>query len=472
MNCKNACPLPPPPNNFFHSSIQSGTLHFGLGGIAMLLWLWILLAPLPAEPGMRRDGWAGETVVARDSNPMMDVNLPDGSSLRKQLNHVTYRVIRESEDRVWLRQGDEEGSMKKTEVVRVKDAEEVLNKQIEENPANSSAQNRRAVIRERIGNIDGALSDYSELIERNPNRVYYNNRATVFIGQNDYDYAVKDLDESLKLGQQYAMAYKNRCHALWGMRHLDEALADIESSIKLDPSYITALIFRGYVLNEMGEYERAFKDVKTVLAVHPNDLDAITLRAEIFFMQKKYTEALAGFSQAVWLDGQNPSSRISRAKTLAKLGRHASARYDHDEAIAAFPKIPGSYSDRGRYRFERGDYEGAKTDFEAAFKLRPKHLHTLDNLAWMHATCPDVKYRNADKAIELATLACERTANRHGGYLDTLAAAHAEKGDFAKALETLKKAREDKHYARYEAVDLAAREKAYQAKQPWRDTVK
>ena len=51
------------------------------------------------------------------------------------------------------------------------------------------------------------------------------------------------------------------------------------------------------------------------------------------------------------------------------------------------------------------------------------------------ATCPDARFRNGKKAVELATRACELTEWKLADMIDSLAAAHAEAGDFDAAVK-------------------------------------
>ena len=50
------------------------------------------------------------------------------------------------------------------------------------------------------------------------------------------------------------------------------------------------------------------------------------------------------------------------------------------------------------------------------------------------ATCPEAKYRDGGKAVESATRACELTKWKSSEFLNTLAAAYAESGDFDAAV--------------------------------------
>ncbi|MCA9154545.1 MAG: hypothetical protein KDA38_07140 [Planctomycetales bacterium] len=59
----------------------------------------------------------------------------------------------------------------------------------------------------------------------------------------------------------------------------------------------------------------------------------------------------------------------------------------------------------------------------------------LNQYAWLLATCPHDQIRDGERAVTLAEEACSLSGYRQSAYVDTLAAAHAEAGDFAKAIQ-------------------------------------
>jgi tetratricopeptide (TPR) repeat protein len=70
----------------------------------------------------------------------------------------------------------------------------------------------------------------------------------------------------------------------------------------------------------------------------------------------------------------------------------------------------------------------------------PDSPRMLDEIAWLLATYPDSKSRDGTEAVRLAEHACDLTERKIPALLDTLAAAHAEAGDFPRAIAAAEEA--------------------------------
>jgi Flp pilus assembly protein TadD len=83
---------------------------------------------------------------------------------------------------------------------------------------------------------------------------------------------------------------------------------------------------------------------------------------------------------------------------------------------------------------KKKDYVRAAKEIELATRVESKHpADTLNSLAWLQATCPDKRARNGAAAIDTATKACQLSQWNDWRFVDTLAAAYAESGNFTEA---------------------------------------
>ena len=103
---------------------------------------------------------------------------------------------------------------------------------------------------------------------------------------------------------------------------------------------------------------------------------------------------------------------------------------------------PPPRNTRGEAYRHLGQYDKALADLQTAVKLAPAWAGAHNDLAWLLATCPDAKFCNPTRAVELAQRGCELTHWRDANILDTLASAYAECGRFDEAVAWANKALE------------------------------
>jgi tetratricopeptide (TPR) repeat protein len=109
--------------------------------------------------------------------------------------------------------------------------------------------------------------------------------------------------------------------------------------------------------------------------------------------------------------------------------------------------------------------------WQKALRIQPDVPKLLNNLAWLFATYPDARFRNGSEAIRLASRAVELSQRSDGQAMDTLAAAYAEGGRFAEAVETAQAALTLAESAgqKEAAAQVRRRVQLYQSGQPYRE---
>lgn len=133
-----------------------------------------------------------------------------------------------------------------------------------------------------------------------------------------------------------------------------------------------------------------------------------------------------------------------------------------DHALAHF--------ERGRTWHAKHNAQKVLADLEAAARLGPALRQAHNLLAWLMATATDNKCRDGQLALTAARDACDLSWWKNGSYIDTLAAAYAESGDFAAAVRWQIKAIEllgDKEHPDYDAMQT--RLELYRGGRPYRE---
>jgi tetratricopeptide (TPR) repeat protein len=167
---------------------------------------------------------------------------------------------------------------------------------------------------------------------------------------------------------------------------------------------------------------------------------AYDARASAKAEQGQLEESLADSTEAVRLDPQFAEAFNNRGVTHRLKGDFASALADYSQAIEIYGGYAAALANRGYARKQLGEFAAAIEDYEKAIRQDPDAPGAHNDLAWLLATCRDESFRDAPRALELASRACDLTEHANADYLDTLAAAQAAGGQFDSAVGTAEKA--------------------------------
>jgi len=101
----------------------------------------------------------------------------------------------------------------------------------------------------------------------------------------------------------------------------------------------------------------------------------------------------------------------------------------------AFHELAVARCEQGLKWKDEKNYAQGIIAYQDAIRLDSECAVAYDRLAWIGATCSDVRFRDGKQAVEYAMKACELSKWKDGRNIETLAAACAESGDFDQALE-------------------------------------
>lgn len=260
----------------------------------------------------------------------------------------------------------------------------------------------------------------------------FNRRGEVLAEESQNDAAMADFQQAVEYDGSHWKYYHNRAvsEAIAGNR--EQALTDFDKTIELKPNYANAYFNRGELLYDLGRYQDAVEDYTRAIRLAPRDSGFYNSRGHAWYRLNNYDRAIADYNRAVQYGPENAAAYVNRGDAYGDLAQYGRAASDYRNAIRIDPELGRAYQ----------------------------------SAAWLMATCPEQRYRNPEMALSSAQKAIELDGEGYR-YLDTLAAAYANSGDFENAKSTAAKAIE---LAPSETAEIyKARLEKYVAGEPYRE---
>jgi len=250
--------------------------------------------------------------------------------------------------------------------------------------------------------------------------------------------------------------------------------------------FLTHPIAIATIYREEGEFEDAREYLRRHLAAEPAPpasdttpaaaaarrrlADVHHLLGQIAIDSREPDVARESLRTAIQFYPQHLPSLLDLGDLYLSTGEAERARETLVRAASLAPQDPRPCNKLGLVDLAQGRPVEAKQQFERAVALQPRYFPAANNLAWLLATHADDRVRDGRHAVKIA----EQTAKQVGprpDVLDTLAAAYAEVGDFAKAVDVADLA--VRNAERAQQSDLARvislRRAGYLAQQPFRE---
>jgi len=162
----------------------------------------------------------------------------------------------------------------------------------------------------------------------------YYNIAYKFYNNKQYDSAIANLTQAIKLSPNYSYAYEARGNAYFGKNAYNQAIADYCKAISLDPNTAMNYANRGNVYNLRSQSDSALQDYTRALQIKPNYTNAWQGLGIANSNKKLYDDAINDFTKALSIDSTFFYAYNSRGLAYIFTGQYELSVNDFKKAIS------------------------------------------------------------------------------------------------------------------------------------------
>jgi tetratricopeptide (TPR) repeat protein len=233
-------------------------------------------------------------------------------------------------------------------------------------------------------------------------------RGIMFASRGEFEMAIADFNEAIKINPNMSAAYALRGRALYASmaiisgvgddfnivgtipiegrtspeqkRTFEQAIMDFTQALRLDPNNANTYRERGDVYSDLGDQERAIADYSQAIKLNPNDVWAYNGRGIVYDNKGDFDRAIADWEAVLRID-PNDFRAKSNIETVDERRKQYQEITNLNQAIRLNPNDATAYYNRGIYyqqravqHYDRDDYyDRAIADYTEAIRLNPNN---------------------------------------------------------------------------------------------------
>lgn len=231
----------------------------------------------------------------------------------------------------------------------------------------------RGIINRDKGEYDEAIADFLSVQEAKPSEraarhlaLTYRARGELRLTQQQFELAIADLTEAIKLDPKITYAYRHRGEGYLRLRQFLAAIDDLKEAVRQTPESASARAMLGHALLELGKIDEAISQLNESLRLQDGAPEVLGLRGRAWCFRGKHGEAARDFERAIELNPSFAWIHAALGNSLVALGKFDRAIDELSRAIDLEPKNGEWRRLRGFALGSRALVKGAQEDFDRA----------------------------------------------------------------------------------------------------------
>lgn len=189
-----------------------------------------------------------------------------------------------------------------------------------------------------------------------------------------HDLAISGCTAVIQSGQEttenLAIAFSNRGLAYHDLEQFDRAIKDYDQAIRLKPDFVDAYKNRALAHSAKHQHDRVVEDYSQVVRLAPENADAWNGRCWHRAILGQLQAALSDCNESLRLRPNDAATIDSRAFVLLKMGNLSASIGEYNQSLRLRPQSAYSSYGRGIAKLRFGDTEGGNADIAAAKAIK------------------------------------------------------------------------------------------------------
>ncbi len=252
------------------------------------------------------------------------------------------------------------------------------------NPNYADAYNNRGTAWHEKGDRERAVADYrkaAELGHRDAKQV-----AVAAVNSKDWERCAANIDDGvspdLQIGsctaiiqsgketdENFGLAFFYRGFTYALKEDFDHAIADYDQAIKLDATDADFFRARAFAYRQKKDFRRAIADYGEALTISPYDAATLLERGSLYLDQLDGHAAVNDFTNAISSNWRDPIAWNYKGNAQSMIREFRQAQNDYSMAIKIDPNYAEAYFNRAGAYLDQKDYERALADYKTAADL-------------------------------------------------------------------------------------------------------
>lgn len=297
--------------------------------------------------------------------------------------------------------------------------------------------------------------------------VYF--RAKIYRKNRQYDEAIKGFSQAIELGGKPGLLHRRMGQVAMDQKNYKEAVSYFTTSLEYDDKEAYTHFFIAQSFGRLeGKEKQALTHFDQAVAMNPKRTSTF-LKAEARFLirKKQYEAAVTTLDSAIY-NGPLSVKPGEFAKYNSFWSGNGDDKRTRSEKDSDRSLLRSIYLLRASANEKMGRHQDYFIDTLTAYEVTSNLRASINAMAWFYATTPLDRYRDGKRAVGLSKFGSKGSSKVY--YMDTLAAAHAEAGEFEEAVTVQKEAIEKLKTKGKDTKGYEMRLGLYEKKIPFRQT--